>query len=109
MMTSFAGGLQLKIRSPKASGPGLTVRFADNRTGARMYPIIGITFPKSSGIFGIFRASRAAAARFAAAGPQHMVGPANPKRNRKRGVARAVQILGRGTPFCPWYFPPRSL
>jgi hypothetical protein len=59
MMTSFAGDLQFKIRSPKASGPGLTVRFADNRTGARMRPIIGIALPKSSGIFGILRASRA--------------------------------------------------
>src|SRR5947208_10455967 len=40
----------VQIRSPKASGPGLTVRFADNRTGARMRPIIGVAFPKSSGI-----------------------------------------------------------
>jgi len=53
MMTSFAGDLQFKIRSPKAAGPGLTVRFADNRTGARMQAIIGIAFLKSSGIFGI--------------------------------------------------------
>jgi len=63
MMTSFAGDLQFKIRSPKASGPGLTVRFADNRTGARMQAIIGIAFLKSSGIFGILRASRAPAGR----------------------------------------------
>jgi hypothetical protein len=59
MMTSFAGDLQFKVRSPKASGPGLTVRFADNRTGARMQAIIGIAFLKSSGIFGILHASRA--------------------------------------------------
>src|SRR5258708_113673 len=68
MMTSFASGLQFKIRSPKASGPGLTVRFADNRTGARTRPIIGLAFPKSSGILGILRASRAPAFLFAAMG-----------------------------------------
>ncbi|HEX9216191.1 MAG TPA: hypothetical protein VF864_04365, partial [Gemmatimonadales bacterium] len=45
--------------SPKASGPGLTVRIADNRTGARMDAIIGIAFSKSSGIFGILHISRA--------------------------------------------------
>ncbi len=88
MMTSFASGLQFEIRSPKASGPGLTVRFADNRTGARMRPIIGVAFPKSSRILGILRASRARpAACFTAARPQGMVGPGSAKRNR-RGKAR---------------------
>src|SRR5437879_9722800 len=47
--------------TPKASGPGLTVRIADNRTGARMRPIIGPVFPKSSGILGILRISNARA------------------------------------------------
>ena len=59
MMTSFCSGFAVQTRIPKASGPGLTVRIADNRTGARMDAIIGIAFSKSSGIFGILRISRA--------------------------------------------------
>src|SRR6266702_5211773 len=82
MITSFTSGLQFKNPTPKASGPGLTVRFADNRTGARMRPIIGPVFPKSSGILGILRASRAPAFRFAAMGvTQGMVGRVKPERN----------------------------
>src|SRR5262245_28905596 len=47
----------VQIASPKASGPGLTVRCADNRTGARDESIIDTVLLKSSVIFGIRRAS----------------------------------------------------
>jgi hypothetical protein len=52
----LCAGLPFTIRSPKASGPGLTVRIADNRTGARVYRIIGLETPKSSGTIAKSRA-----------------------------------------------------
>src|SRR5882762_7348952 len=95
MMTSFAGDLQFKIRSPKASGPGLTVRFADNRTGARMQAIIGIAFLKSSGIFAICTPPARRRFPFAAPRSQRMVGPAHPKRNREWGSRLTGLDLGQ--------------
>ncbi len=53
MMTSFCPGSRFKIRSKKASGPGLTVRIADNRTGARLQESIG-TAPAKSSDFSLF-------------------------------------------------------
>src|SRR5438445_7369104 len=95
MMTSFAGDLQFKIRSPKASGPGLTVRFADNRTGARMRAIIGIAFLKSSGIFGICTPPARRRLVSPVTRSQHMVGPVNPKRNREWGSCLTGLDLGQ--------------
>src|SRR4029077_3170924 len=48
----LCGWSTFHVRPPKASGPGLTVRCADNRTGARDEGIIETAFLKSSGIFG---------------------------------------------------------
>src|SRR5712691_5870409 len=112
MMTSFAGDLQFKIRSPKASGPGLTVRFADNRTGARMQAIIGIAFLKSRGIFGICTPpARAGGLEAARRHIQPIVGKSSPERKRQcsLGPRRAENFpRPRLRPREPGPFSPRD-
>src|SRR5262252_4672748 len=82
-----------ETRPPKASGPGLTVRCADNRTGARDESIIGTALLKSSEFFRIRRAS----SRPRPKGPrrsqtQEMVGNSSPKR---KGLWRPGYVFRR--------------
>lgn len=132
MMTSSYARVARKSHSQKAAGPGLTVRFADNRTGpvCANYSSCGpevkrnfwhsAHFPARGGrnsrsppspqlIVDISRTEHQGRYPAGRGAPRvrKQPGPGPPAAGLREG-GTPPQILGRVTPICPWYFPPRS-